>query len=640
MSSLAFAQNSLKSPDGAIEMSISAENGQLAWSVSYRGKPVIARSVLGLEIQDQAVLGPSVRITGSRPGSVDETYSMPHGKANPIRNVARTLAVDLEENAPRSRKFTVEARAFDDGIAFRYIVPDQPQIKELRLVNERTEFQFAREATAYPLVLANFRTSYEDNYRTLPLSALHPNELVAMPMLVELPGVAWVAITEADIQNYAGMYLMHNGSNARSMFGKLAPAAEEPGISVTAATPVRSPWRVLMIGAQPGRLVESTIITSLNPPSAIADTSWIKPGKTSWDWWSGSYAEGVDFRTGMNTATMNHYVDFSAASGFEYMLIDAGWATRGNGPNDSGSDLTRPQANVDLPAILAHAKEKNVRIWLWAHWNDISRQMDEAFPLFEKWGVAGVKIDFMDRDDQWMVNFYRRVLKKAADHHLMIDFHGAYKPDGIERTWPNLMTREGIMGAEYNKWSARVTPDHNMMAAFSRMLAGPLDYTPGGFNNATREQFEPRNRQPMVMGTRAHALALYAIFESGLQMVSDYPEIYKGQPEFAFVKAAPATWDETRVVGGRPGDYITVARRRGREWFVGSITGWQGKEVDLPLEFLGRGEFVAEIYSDAPDAAENPKHAVREEKRVNATAVLKVKMAPGGGQAIRLRPAQ
>jgi alpha-glucosidase len=621
-------------------MSISADNGQLAWSASYRGKPVIARSVLGLEIQDQPVLGPGVRIAASRTGSVDETYSMPHGKANPIRNVARTLAVDIEENPPRGRKLTIEARAYDDGIAFRYIVPDQPQIKELRLVNERTEFQFAREATAYPLVLANFRTSYEDNYRPLPLSALHKDELVAMPMLVELPGVAWVAVTEADIQNYAGMYLLHNGQNARSMFGKLAPAAEEPGISVTAATPVRSPWRVVMIAAQPGRLVESSIVTNLNPPSAISDTSWIKPGKTAWDWWSGSYAEGVDFRTGMNTATMNHYVDFSAESGFEYMLIDAGWATRGAGPNDSGSDLTRPQANIDMPAILAHAKEKNVRIWLWAHWNDISRQMDEAFPLFEKWGIAGVKIDFMDRDDQWMVNFYRRVLKKAADHRLMIDFHGAFKPDGIERTWPNLMTREGIMGAEYNKWSARVTPDHNVMVAFTRMLAGPMDYTPGGFNNATREQFEPRNRQPMVMGTRAHALALYAVFESGLQMVSDYPEIYKGQPEFAFVKAAPATWDETRVIGGKPGDYITVARRRGREWFVGSITGWNGKEMDLPLEFLGRGDFVAEIYSDASDAAENPKHAVREEKRVTAAAVLKVKMAPGGGQAIRLRPAQ
>jgi alpha-glucosidase len=293
-----------------------------------------------------------------------------------------------------------------------------------------------------------------------------------------------------------------------------------------------------------------------------------------------------------------------------------------------------------MPAILAHAREKKVGVWLWAHWTDINRQMDEAFSLFEKWGIAGVKIDFMDRDDQWMVDFYRRVLKKAADHHLMIDLHGAYKPDGIRRTWPNLLTREGVMGAEYNKWSARITPDHNVTLPFTRMLAGPMDYTPGGFRNATREQFEARNRQPMVMGTRAHQLALYPIFESALQMVSDFPEAYKGQKEFAFIKAVPAIWDETRVVNGKPGDYITVARRRGREWFVGSITGWKPNELEVPLEFLGRGDFIAEIYSDAADANVNPTHITSEEKRVTAATVLHVKMANGGGQAIHLRPAQ
>jgi len=293
-----------------------------------------------------------------------------------------------------------------------------------------------------------------------------------------------------------------------------------------------------------------------------------------------------------------------------------------------------------MPAILAHAKEKKVGIWLWAHWSDINRQMDEVFPMFEKWGVAGVKIDFMNRDDQWMVNYYRRVVKKAAEHHLMIDFHGAYKPDGLRRTYPNLMTEEGVMGLEYTKWSARITPDHNVMLPFTRMLAGPMDYTPGGFNNVTREQFEPRMRKPMVMGTRAHQIALYAIFESPFQMATDYPEAYKGEKEFEYIKAAPTTWDETHVVNGKPGDYITVARRHGRDWFVGSITGWHPNELELPLEFLGRGEFIAQIYSDAPDANENPKHTTLEEKRVSSATVLRVKMVSGGGQAIRIRPVQ
>lgn len=640
LAALAWGQATVKSPDGGIEMSISTDNNKLVYAVTFRGKPVIAKSALSLEIQDQPLLGANVRIAGTRPGAVDETYSMPHGKANPIRNVSKTLAVDLEETRTPFRKFTVEARVYDDGAAFRYVVPSQPILTELHLAGERTEFQFAKDATTFPLLLQNFRTSYEDDYHTLPLSGIHRNDLIALPLLAELPGVAWVAITEADIDNYAGMYLVHAGGDAKSLFSRLAPSVDDPGIAVSAGTPVRSPWRVLMIGAQPGRLVESNLVTNLNPPSAIADTSWIKPGKTSWDWWSGSYADGVSFQTGMNTATMNHYVDFSAEAGLEYMLIDAGWARRGTGPNDSGSDLTATNPNIDMPAILAHAKSKNVRIWLWAHWTDISRQMDEAFPLFEKWGVAGVKIDFMDRDDQWMVNYYRRVVKKAAEHHLMIDFHGAYKPDGLRRTYPNLLTREGVMGAEYNKWSARITPDHNVMLAFTRMLAGPMDYTPGGFNNATKAQFEPRNKQPMVMGTRAHALALYAVFESAFQMVSDYPESYKGQKELDYIKAVPSVWDETRVIGGRPGDYISIARRRGREWYVGSITGWHPNELDIPLEFLGRGEFVAEIYADAADANENPKHATREEKRVNASTLLHVKMAQGGGQAIRIRPAQ
>lgn len=630
----------MKSPDGAIEMTVTADTAPLAYTVAYKGKPVILRSTMALDVQDQAPLGPGLRIVKTTPGSVDETYTMPHGKSNPVRNSARSMVIELEETRAPGRRLSVECRAYNDGVAFRYLFPEQPGLKQLRLAAENTEFQLAKDATTYPLFLKNFQTSYEDDYHIVPLSGINPASLIGLPLLAELPGTAWVAITEAYIENYAGMYLTHSAAQPKSLVSRLAPSLSEPGIAVAVAAPARSPWRVVMIGAEPGRLVESNIVINLNPPSAIADASWVKPGKTAWDWWSGSYAEGVSFRPGMNTATMNHYIDFSAEAGLEYMLIDAGWATRrGSGPNDSGSDLTTPQANIDMPAILAHAKEKNVRVWLWSHWTDISRQMDEAFPLFEKWGIAGIKIDFMDRDDQWMVAFYRRVLEKAAQHHLMIDFHGAYKPDGIRRTWPNLLTREGVMGLEYSKWSARITPVHNTILPFTRMLAGPMDYTPGGFDNVTREEFEPRNRKPDVMGTRAHQLGLFVVFESALQMLSDYPEAYRGQKEFDFLRAVPATWDETRVVSGRPGESIALARRKGREWFVGALTSWTAREIDVPLEFLGRGSFTAEIYADAPDAGANPKHTTREEKRVDAGTVLKVKMVSGGGQAIRIRPA-
>jgi len=382
-------------------------------------------------------------------------------------------------------------------------------------------------------------------------------------------------------------------------------------------------------------------VNNLNPPPAFADTSWIKPGKASWDWWSGPYDENVSFKAGKNFETSKHYVDFSARSGFQYFMLDAGWCTRiMAGNNDSGSDITKPIAEMKMPELLAYAKSKNVGVWLWAHWTDIDRQMDEAFPLYEKWGIPGVKIDFMDRDDQWMVDFYHRVARKAAEHHLMVDFHGAYKPDGISRTWPNVITRESVMGLEYNKWSARITADHNVMLAFTRLLAGPMDYTPGGFHNATPAEFVPRNVQPMVMTTRAHQVALFVVYESPFEMVSDYPEIYQGTKELAFLGKVPTSWDETRVLNAKVGNYITIGRRHGKEWYVGSITGSHAEELDIPLEFLPAGDFVAEIYSDAKDAGDSPTHTAVETKKVNRTMRLKAPMVSGGGQAIRIYPAQ
>jgi alpha-glucosidase len=263
--------------------------------------------------------------------------------------------------------------------------------------------------------------------------------------------------------------------------------------------------------------------------------------------------------------------------------------------------------------------------------------MDTAFAQFEKWGVVGVKIDFLDRSDQWMVNWYRTAARKAAEHHLMLDFHGAFKPDGMERTYPNVLTREGVMGEEYNRWSARITPKHNVTLAFTRMLAGPMDYTPGGFENVTRETFASGGPL-MAMGTRVHQTALFVVFESEFQIVADSPAAYDGQKELEFLKAVPASWDETRVLNGVPPKYITIARRRGSEWFVGSITDWDAREFDLPLGFLGSGAYDAEIYADGPNAAAQPKDSVVEKRRVNAQTVLKMKLAPGGGCAIRLVP--
>ncbi|MGC2656755.1 MAG: glycoside hydrolase family 97 N-terminal domain-containing protein, partial [Bryobacteraceae bacterium] len=309
----------MTSPDGAIQLKITTDGGQLMYQVSYQGKPVLEPSVLGLELQDQPPLGAQMQIASVRTDRIDETYTIPAGKSNPVRNRCNTLSVSLQETTRPHRKLTIEARAYDDGVAFRYLVPDQGTANEIRIVNEKTQFHLSKDATTYPLILRDYQTSWEDDYRTVTVTGIHPESLVAMPLLANLPGIAWIAITEADIDNYAGMYLMHHVTNSTTLEARLSPRIDEPGLSVVTQTPMQSPWRVIMIAAEPGRLIESNLVINLNPPSAIADTSWIKPGKSMWDWWSGSYAEHVDFKPGMNTATMKHYIDFGSKNGIEYM---------------------------------------------------------------------------------------------------------------------------------------------------------------------------------------------------------------------------------------------------------------------------------------------------------------------------------
>lgn len=646
----------LQSPDGAVSIAFDAPGGRLSYRVAFRGRTVVEWSPLGLAVEGAPAMGSTVRIEKAARSSQDETWTMRTGKSSSIRNHYKALVLETVETGAAARRLMVEARAYDDGVAFRYVVPEQAALPELRLMNEATEFRFTKDADTFPIISRGFQTSNEDDYHELPLGGLHPEYLINLPLLLHVPGVAWVGITEADIENYANLFL--TGTGSRTLAARLAtrvedvntsaesapqfdPKSDAAKVSVIARPPVRSGWRVLMMADDPGRLVESNLVLNLNPPSAIGDAAWVQPGKTPWDWWNGSQAKGVA-HPGKNNETMKYYIDFSARNHFEFMLIDAGWAAPlpvKSGSRWKPSDLTQTIPELDMPMLVAYAKSKGVRIWLWAHFRDMYNQMDDAFGQYEKWGIAGVKIDFMDRTDQWMVDWYRTAARKAADHHLMVDFHGAFKPDGMRRTYPNVLTREGVMGAEYNKWSGRITPKHNVTLAFTRMLAGPMDYTPGGFDNVTWDEFQPRNIAPMVMGTRAHATALYVVFESELQMISDSPDAYDGQKETAFLKTVPSAWDETRVVGGVPPKYIVVARRRGRDWFLGAITNWDAREVQAPLSFLGNGSYEAEIYSDGPNAAAQPKDSLFEKRSVTAQTVLTLKLAPGGGCAMHFTPA-
>ncbi|MEO8099260.1 MAG: glycoside hydrolase family 97 protein [Acidobacteriota bacterium] len=615
----------VKSPDGRIEFRLldgppamdDSPLPHLSYQVDFKGKRLIDTSHLGFEIASQLPLGHKLGLMDTTRETVDETYTLVAGKAKVVRNHYNEVVAEYMQNGSLGRRMTMEVRAFDDGVAFRYVIAKTSSLLDFLVENEMTEFVFSQDADAYPLLLDGFQTAYEDQYSKLTLSGIHSDSLVGLPFLVEQPGVGWVAVTEADLDEYSGMYLEHK--EGRMMKARLAPRVDGGGLAVQLKTPVVTPWRVLLISDRPEKLLESNIVTSLNLPSKISDTSWIKPGKVVWN---GS----------ATTAEAKRYLDFAAASGIEYVGIE-GWSARmGNGYND----LTKPIPEFDMPAVLASAKQSNVGLWLSAPWRAVESQMDEAFALFEKWGVRGVRIDGMNRDDQTMVAFYRQAAAKAAEYHLLLDFHETSKPDGMERTFPNVLTREGVLGSEYSKWGARVTPQHNVMLAYTRLLAGSMDYAPGGFNNATRTEFQPREAKPMVLGTRAHQLALFVVFQSSLQSVADAPEAYKGEKDFDFIRTVPVTWDDSRGVAGEVGEYVAVARKAGVEWYLGAITNWTAREVDVPLAFLGRGEYIAEVYSD--DVGTNPKHAVIEQRRVNASASMKLKLASGGGAAVRFRP--
>jgi alpha-glucosidase len=632
----------LKSPNGQLAISFeilhprpdSGAAGQLVYSVTFRGKPLITQSALQL-VMGAHPLGANVQLFKQTPSQADETYRLVTGKASQVRDHYNALRLETEERSGLWRQLEIEARAYDDAVAFRYVVPDQRAIRDFRLANERTEFRISKDATTYALVLPHYRTMYESEFLKLPASAfanangLSRKVLIGLPLLMEVPGVGWMAITEADMRDYSAMYLINPATDWGGHYfeSQLAPG-DDPDFAVTGGLPHHSPWRVLLVSDQPGKLIESNVITSLNPPSAINDTSWIHGGLTSWDWWSGSI--GPDGKPAFTTETMKYYVDFAANSGFPYMLIDAGWFA----PND----ITQMNGKVDVPEVVRYAAGNNVKVWIWISYNLADTQMDEAFPLYEKWGVAGLKIDFVERDDQRGIEFYYRAAQKAAEHHLMLDFHGPTKPTGIDRTYPNVLGYEAVLGMEQSRAGMRDNPEHRLMLPFTRMLVGRMDYTPGGFDNVTRHEFVPRSPHPMVMGTRAQQLAMYAVYEAPFQMVSDTPKAYEDQPAFEFIRHCPTTWDETKVLNGDPGEYVTIARRNGQDWFLGSMTNWNAREIDIPLTFLGPGRYTAEIYSDADDAAQYPKNVSIRKQTVESAMSLKAKLAPGGGYAVRFVP--
>lgn len=637
----------IESPDKKIRIEVgleeqSGKNAVPSYSVFYKNQKLIERASLGMDLAATSPFAGNFKIVKIARAENDQTYKIFAGKADTARDHYREATISLEEQAPSRRRLDLTFRAYDDGVAFRYSIPKQAALPELVITAEHSTFSFVGNPQAYTLPLPSYRTPYEVYYKFLPLGDISPETLLGLPMLLEFPGKTWVAITEADLSNYAGMYLSRAADRPNVLTSMLSPRLDDPQIKVKAALPHASPWRVLMIADDPGRLIESNIVNNLNPPSAIKDTSWIKLGKTAFPWWNGYDVPNTNFRGGLNTATMKYYIDFCAAHKIEYHSLDGldniAWYGGTIVPY-KGADITKSLPEIDLPEVLAYARRNNVRIRLWMNSAAAKAQMKTAFPVYEQMGIEGVMVDFFDRDDQETVVFIHELVQLAAKHHLTVTLHNLYKPTGLNRTYPNLLTYEAVMNLEYDKWDARgSTPEHELTVPFIRMLAGPLDYHSGSFRNVTQQQFKPRNVAPVTIGTRARQLARYVVYEDYLPMIADSPAAYEGQDGLEFLVEVPTSWDETKVIQGAVAKYITIARRRGAQWYVGSMTDGASRELSLPLTFIGGGKFIAEVYADDPKSPNEPTKMIQGRSEVTSKDVIQIALAPAGGHVIRLTP--
>jgi alpha-glucosidase len=632
--SLFAKTQTLYSPDKRIKVVIQVDS-RISYSVFCDGQEILLPSPLSLTIEGAGTLGKGARFSGLKTRSVDDRI------IPPIKEKRAVIADRFNEAALTFKGgFGVIFRAYDDGVAYRFFTRLKGPVK---VVAEEVRFNFGADHSVYFPVTDSFVSSFERNYSFLPLSGISAEKMAFLPVLVDIPGGPKVAISETDLDDYPGLYLRGSADGSFGLGGCFAayPLKEEQTRDRSLAVTERAgfiaetsgsrefPWRVLAIARRDADLIENDIVYRLGKPLALADTSWIKPGKVAWDWWNDLNLFGVDFVSGINTETYEYYIDFAAKHGLEYIILDEGWS--------DPADLLKTNPALDMPELLSYARERNVGLVLWCVWITLDRQLQEALDLFERWGVRGIKVDFMDRDDQKVVNFYKKVAAEAARKKLVVDFHGAFKPTGLRRQYPNILTREGVLGLEYNKWSKSVTPEHDLLIPFIRMLAGPMDFTPGAMRNAPEKDFQPIFSEPMSQGTRCHQLAMYVVYESPLQMLSDSPSAYLREPAIMeFLGRVPTVWDETIGLEAKVGDYVVVARKSGEEWYVGAMTDWTPRDLEVDLKFLGPGEYRAEICADGVNAARYSSDYSRSVLSVKAGDRIKMKLAPGGGWAARL----
>jgi alpha-glucosidase len=623
----------ITSPDTKILLTVNVGNS-IKWSAAHEGKEIINNSRIAMILANGKVLGENEKVRKAVISKLNEVIKpVVANKRSEITNNCNILTITFNSG------FSIQFRAYNDGVAYRF----ETSLKEdITVKNEVSDFIFpAGSHSWYPLE-TSFMSHNERTFIYSSLDTIADKHLASLPTLFQVNGID-VLITESDIDDYPGMWLEGAGQGKISGIWSRYPESEKlvgdrdlyiaetkDYIAKTVGTRT-FPWRVFIIAANDVKLIESDLVFKLAKPDQIEDTKWIRPGHVAWDWWNANNIYGVDFRAGINDDTYKYYIDFASKNGIEYIILDEGWYPLG--------DVLRSIPEINVPELCKYAESKHVGVILWVVWKTFWDHLDEAVALYEKWGAKGVKVDFMQRDDQKVVNFYLEAARKTADHHLLIDFHGAYKPDGLGRTWPNALTREGVKGMENDKWSKEITPDHDVTLPFTRMISGPMDYTPGALVNMDKANFSPNFTRPESQGTRAHQVALYVIYESPLQMLSDSPSNYmKEQETTDFIVKIPVVWDDIIGIDGKVGDYVLLARRSGREWFVGALTDWTSRDMDLDLSFLPAGKYSMEIFQDGINAdryASDYKHLKTE---IKSSDKMKIHLAPGGGWAARITP--
>lgn len=633
----------VSSPDGKIKADISVGN-DLSYSVTFDGKPVISESTLSMTLSNGTIWGKNPKVAKVSKKSLNTKIPSPFYRADKLDENYNSTTINFKGG------WGVEFRVYNDGIAYRFI---SSQKSPLIIADEEVCYNFPLDATSFvPYTKSRdvdpYYNSFENEYEEVKLSGIDRNRLIFLPMTVDLGDNVKVTVTESDLEQFPGLYMTGCGNTSLKGSHARYPKISKQGGHNNLQMEVKErenfiaktdgsrtfPWRVAIITDNDKNLAASNLSYLLASPSKVSDISWIKPGKVAWEWWNDWNITGVDFKAGINNDTYKKYIDFAAENGIEYLILDEGWAV------NLKADLMQVVPEINLPELIDYARSKNVDVVLWAGYVAFDRDMENVCRHYANMGVKGFKVDFMDRDDQEIVDFVHRAAETCAKYNLILDLHGMYKPAGLNRTYPNVLNFEGVNGLEQMKWSTLDLDqvEYDVMIPFIRQVAGPMDYTPGAMNNGSKLTYQSNYYEPMSQGTRCRQLALFIVFDSPFTMLCDTPVNYDKEPECRdFIASVPTTWDETVIVDGKMGEYIVTARRKGDTWYVAGLTDWSPRELNIDLSFIGDTSGKAIIFKDGANAAKNAKDYNKESLTLDANKQLKINLAPGGGFAMIIK---